>query len=83
VTRWILGVRLRFDGMIVDPCIPAEWKQFHVTRQWRGASFEIEVRNPNGAQHGVAAITLNGKSVQGSIPPQPAGSVNEVIVVMG
>ena len=25
VTRWILGVRLSFDGMIVDPCIPAGW----------------------------------------------------------
>ncbi len=23
VTRWILGVRLTFDGLIVDPCVPA------------------------------------------------------------
>jgi N,N'-diacetylchitobiose phosphorylase len=83
VTRWILGVRLAFNGMIVDPCIPKEWKQFHVTRQWRGANFEIEVRNPNGVEHGVSGITLNGKPVQGPIAPQPAGSVNEVIVIMG
>jgi N,N'-diacetylchitobiose phosphorylase len=34
-TRWILGIRLSFEGLIVDPCIPAEWKGFHVTRQWR------------------------------------------------
>jgi N,N'-diacetylchitobiose phosphorylase len=82
-TRWILGVRLSFDGLIVDPCIPAGWKGFHVTRQWRGATFEIAVANPNRAQKGVQLITLNGDPVDGAIPPQPAGSVNRVTVVMG
>jgi len=82
-TRWILGVRLSFDGLIVDPCIPAGWKGFRVTRQWRGATFEIAVANPNRAQKGVQLITLNGDPVDGAIPPQPAGSVNRVTVVMG
>ncbi|MGA2808381.1 MAG: hypothetical protein ABSE87_09605 [Terracidiphilus sp.] len=83
VTRWILGVRLEFDGMIVDPCIPGDWKGFHVTRQWRGATFEITVKNPKGVQKGVTSTTLNGQPVQGPIKPQPAGSVNQVVVVMG
>ena len=82
-TRWILGIRLSFDGLIVDPCIPGEWKGFHVTRQWRGATFEIAVANTNGVQKGVRSITLNGEPVDGAIPPQPAGSVNQVTVVMG
>jgi len=34
-------------------------------------------------QKGVASTTLNGKPVRGPIKPQPAGSVNEVVVVMG
>ena len=83
VTRWILGVRLGFDGMIVDPCIPGDWKEFHVTRQWRGATFEIAVQNPHGVEKGVTATTLNGEPVRGPIKPQPVGSVNEVVVVMG
>jgi len=82
-TRWILGIRLSFEGLIVDPCIPAEWKGFHVTRQWRGAKFEIAVANPRGVQKGVRSITLNGEPVDGAIPPQPAGSANQVTVVMG
>ena len=82
-TRWILGVRLSFAGLIVDPCIPAEWKGFQVTRQWRGATFEIAVANPCGVQKGVQSITLNGEPVDGAIPPQPAGSANQVTVVMG
>jgi N,N'-diacetylchitobiose phosphorylase len=83
VTRWILGVRLGFHGMIVDPCIPADWKEFSVTRQWRGATFEIAVKNPNGVEKGVAETTLNGISLQGPIKAQEAGSVNQVVVVMG
>ena len=82
VTRWILGVRLEFDGLIVDPCIPADWKEFHVSRRWRGATFEITVRNPHGVEKGVTAVTLNGKPVNGAVSPQPAGSINELIVVM-
>ena len=81
-TRWMLGVRLTFAGMLIDPCIPAEWKEFEVTRQWRGATFHITVRNPNGVEKGVGSITLNGTPVEGAIPPQPPGSTNDVLVKM-
>jgi N,N'-diacetylchitobiose phosphorylase len=83
VTRWILGVRLEFDGLIVDPCIPAGWKEFHVTRRWRGATFAITVKNPSGVERGVTSITLNGEPVHGAMKPQTAGTVNEVMVTMG
>lgn len=82
-TRWILGVRLSFEGLIVDPCIPGDWKSFQVTRRWRGATFEIAVSNPGGVQKGVRSITLNGEPVHGAIPPQPVGSFNRVDVAMG
>lgn len=82
-TRWILGIRLDFDGMIIDPCIPADWKEFEIKRQWRGATFHIKVANPNSVEKGVKEIRLNGKPVQGPIPPQQSGSKNEVSVLMG
>jgi N,N'-diacetylchitobiose phosphorylase len=82
-TRWILGVRLSFDRLIVDPCIPSHWREFKVTRRWRGAEYRITVQNPEGAEHGVKSITLNGEHISGGIPPQPAGTVNNVVVVMG
>ena len=82
-TRWILGVRLSFEGLVVDPCIPAEWKEFQVTRQWRGATFHIAVTNPDGVEKGIHHATLNGSPHPGPIPPQPAGTVNYVDVVMG
>ena len=82
-TRYILGIRTEFAGLVVDPCIPGDWAGFHVSRQWRGATYEIEVRNPNGVEKGVKSVTLNGRPIDGPIPIQPAGSSNGVVVVMG
>ncbi len=82
-TRWMLGIRLTFDGMIIDPCIPSSWKEFQVMRKWRGATYNISVENPDGVQKGVTSTTLNGKSVPQPIPQQEAGSTNEVFVRMG
>jgi len=83
VTHWMLGVRVDYDGLIIDPCIPADWTEYEVTREWRSATYRIRVVNPHGVQKGVLAVTLNGRTVPGPIPPQPAGTVNEVLVEMG
>ncbi|MEZ0396242.1 MAG: N,N'-diacetylchitobiose phosphorylase [Anaerolineales bacterium] len=83
VTHWMLGVRPGFDGLTIDPCIPPDWQEFEVTRQWRGATYHIRVHNPRRVEKGVRAMTLNGQPLTGPIPPQPAGTVNEVVVEMG
>ena len=82
-TRYLLGVRPQFDGLLVDPCIPADWKEFRMTRVWRGAEYRITVKNPWGVEKGVASVACNGRAVDGLIPVQPAGSVNEIAVTMG
>lgn len=83
VTHWILGVRVDYTGLIIDPCIPAGWQEFELTRRWRDATYQITVKNPQGVQKGVRSIRLNGKTVENPIPPQPKGSFNQVIVEMG
>jgi N,N'-diacetylchitobiose phosphorylase len=82
-THWILGIRPGYAGLVIDPCIPSDWRRFEILRQWRGASFHIVVENPEGVQKGVKSISLNGLSVKCMIPPQLKGSVNEVAVLMG
>jgi N,N'-diacetylchitobiose phosphorylase len=82
-TQWMLGIRPGFDSLVIDPCIPADWKGFEVTRQWRGATYKIKVENPQGVQKGVKSVCLDGKMLANPIPVQPAGSTHEVIVVMG
>ena len=81
-TQYILGIRPDYDHLQIDPCIPADWKEFSVRRKWRGAEYIINVKNPNGVEKGVRQITLDGKVVE-QIPVMPAGSVVAVDVLMG
>ena len=83
VTHYMLGIRPDFGGLVIDPCIPADWKEFQVMRTWRGAVYNISVRNPESVQKGIRSVTLNGRHLDGLIPPQKAGSVNEVTILMG
>lgn len=83
-TKYILGVRLSFEGLVIDPCLPAEWDGFEVVRQWRGATYNITVQNPAHIEKGVKSVRVNGQQMTGNVvPQQPAGSINEVMVVMG
>ena len=81
-TQYLLGIRPDFDGLIVDPCIPADWKEFSVTRKWRGSTYYIHVMNPDGVQKGVRSLTADGKIVD-ALPVLPAGSICRAEVVMG
>lgn len=81
-TRYLIGVRFAFEGMIVDPCIPNDWDGFSLVREWRGATYNITVKNPNHVEKGVVETTVNGNKVD-IIGEMPNGSVNEVIVTMG
>lgn len=82
-TRYLLGVRPQFGGLLVDPCVPADWKEFEITRVWRGAVYHIKVEDSDGVEKGVARVTCSGQAVGGLIPVQRPGSVNQVVVTMG
>ena len=69
VTQYILGLRSGHDGLIIDPCIPADWASFSARRQFRGAIYEIDVQNPSGTGRGVRSMTVDGKAVVGNLVP--------------
>lgn len=88
--EWILGIRPSLEGLLVDPCIPGSWDGFTVQRTFRGALYKITVRNPEHIQHGVKSLGVDGPVRVRSggaqavlLPVFPAGSVHEIVVVMG
>ena len=81
-TQYILGIRPDFDRLIIDPCVPADWRFFSAVRRWRGAVYRIRVENPEGVQKGVREIQVNGRKCD-TILPLPAGSEADVLVIMG
>jgi len=66
---WLLGVRPTYDGLLIDPCVPAGWPSFKVERVFRGCRYFIEVSNPGGKESGVSEILVDGRKVEGNILP--------------
>lgn len=81
-TRYMLGMRPQFEELVIDPCIPADWKEFSMQRIWRDAKFDIHVENPNGEMKGVKEIYLDGIKVD-KIPVMEKGTTHKVTVIMG
>ena len=81
-TQYMLGIRPDFDGLIVDPCIPGDWKEFSVIRRWRNATYIIHVTNPEGAEKGVRSIVADGIPVE-KLPVLPEGGVCRAEVILG
>ncbi|MDR1393664.1 MAG: glycosyl transferase [Bifidobacteriaceae bacterium] len=75
VTQHLLGVRPGFDGLIVDPKVPAEFGDFQVVRHFRGATYQISVRNPGGP----GRLAVDGNPLDGNtVPPAAPGSTVKV-----
>ena len=83
ISQYILGIQPRFDGLKVDPCIPASMDGFTLNRKFRGVLYKITVDNSAHVQKGVAAMYVNGVKVEGNVIPLAEGPEAEVRVVMG
>ncbi len=82
VTQFILGIKPDYDGLCIDPCIPEAWDGFAVTRRFRDAVYEIEIKNPAHVCKGVKTICVDGKEVCGNRIGYVPGS-HSVTVTLG
>lgn len=81
-TRYMLGIRPQMDGLCVDPCIPSAWDGFEAVRKWRGATYRIQVKNPQHISKGVKEIYVDGARAE-KIPVYAPETEHEVVVIMG
>ena len=63
VTQYILGIRPELEGLRIDPCLPADWDGYTVTRTFRGKDLTIKVNNDAKVETGVTKVTVNGKDI--------------------
>lgn len=84
ITQYILGVRPEYDGLRVDPCIPKDWDGFKMQRKFRGATYQLEIKNPDHVSKGVKEIIVNGASMSSNkIPLLEKGENHKVEIIMG
>ncbi len=83
ISQYILGIAADFDGLKIDPSIPHEWDGMKATRQFRGATYDITVKNPDHVCKGVKSMTVDGRAVDGNVIPVMDGGRHTVEVVLG
>ena len=84
ISQWILGIKPEFEGLKIEPCIPKAWDGYSISRLFRGATYSIDIKNPNHVSTGVKKIVVDGKEINGIIVPVFGdGKEHKVEVVMG
>ena len=84
ISNYILGIKPDWTGLRVDPCIPHDWDGYRVSRRFRGATYEIAIRNPDHVCRGVKSVTVDGQAIEGSVLPVFADAkVHQVEVTLG
>jgi cellobiose phosphorylase len=76
ITQYILGIRPEYGGLRVAPVVPAGWKGFRATRNFRGTICEIDVRRRGPGNR--ISLTVDGEAIEGTLVPlngQPKISV--------
>lgn len=64
ISQSILGIKPDYNGLKIEPCIPACLKEYTVTRRFRGAEYRIHVM-----QTDIRSMKVNGKEISSTIVP--------------
>ena len=84
ISQYILGIQPDFDGLRIDPCIPKDFGDYQITRRFRGATYHIEVKNPEHKEKGVASLLVDGVRIEGNKIPFTEGKTEyHVVATLG
>jgi cyclic beta-1,2-glucan synthetase len=80
----VFGVQIRGEQMRIDPVIPATWPGFSLRYRHGEAIYNVAVENPDGCEHGVAWVEMDGQRLRDGVIPLEQGLViHQVRIRMG
>jgi len=79
----ILGMRPDVYGLRVAPSIPKAWDGFEITKQFRGKTLHIIVKNEGHVESGYKEMYVNGQKMEENYIPETAlTDETEVLLIM-
>ena len=84
ISQAILGIKPDYEGLLIDPCIPKDWKEYRIIRFFRGVKYNITVKNPDGISKGVKCLMVDDKPIEGNLIPFKEGNKEvRIDVILG
>jgi cellobiose phosphorylase len=78
ITQWILGIRTSYDGLVIAPVVPCNWRGFRATRKFRGVTYQITVDRAGCGNQ--VSVEVDGAPIRGNLVPLPAAGTKTVAV---
>ena len=82
ITQYMCGFHPSYESFTLNPCIPADWKEISVRRKFRGDTYLITVKNPDGKQSGASKVTVDGKASGAEVKIFGDGKEHTIEIVM-
>jgi cyclic beta-1,2-glucan synthetase len=84
VLEYILGFQKNGDTLVMDPCIPKEWKEYTLNYKYLSSSYHLQVINPSNISKGVLSVSIDGIIHEGNrIALKDDGQHHHIVVTMG
>ncbi|MBQ9854570.1 MAG: glycosyl transferase, partial [Clostridia bacterium] len=83
ISNYVLGIKPDWNGLTIDPCIPKDWAGYKISRRFRGAIYEIEIKNESKVCKGVKKLIADGEEISGNtIPAYGDGKVHKITAIL-
>jgi cellobiose phosphorylase len=77
----ILGFNKKGDALIIEPRVPANWREYRIEYRYGSSVYHIVVQNEHGAQARSLVVSLDGVLLPDAvIPLRDDGRRHEVLV---
>ena len=78
IVEYLLGVSADYDGLKIEPNIPSQWESADITREFRGATYQIFIKRT-----GKKTVIADGNVLDTNIiPPFGDGKIHSVTVTI-
>ena len=67
LVAFVFGLKPTMEGLRIDPCLPPDWKECSITKQFRGSVYEIFYHQEKG--DGGIEVKVNGEVIEGTLLP--------------
>jgi cellobiose phosphorylase len=69
VTQRMIGVRPDYDGLWIDPVLPADWPKVRMVRKFRQARYEIIIRRSSSPENNILKMSIDGQPTDTNFIP--------------